>query len=233
MPPGATGVYARAPFRADRHSRRLFASIVFYVHSRKRRSARPLVAFSLFHFGERTGKGGEHEQARQSAFARPLRAGHRSECRSDDAHLRLFRRRRRRHRAGRLSHGRQPVPARRNGLSERAADREPQFLDAIRSVAPPARRRLVLLTTKGEANLWDFAFAEGDIILVGRESAGVPESVAQTADARLRIPILPPLRSLNVGVAAAIALAEALRQIGRPPGRNGKREHAVFPTTGT
>jgi tRNA (cytidine/uridine-2'-O-)-methyltransferase len=96
-----------------------------------------------------------------------------------------------------------------------------------------ARRRLVLLTTKGETNLWDFAFADGDVILVGRESAGVPESVAATADARLRIPILPPLRSLNVGVAAAIALAEALRQIGRPPGQNGKRERAVFPATGT
>ena len=96
-----------------------------------------------------------------------------------------------------------------------------------------ARRRLVLLTTKGEANLWDFAFAGGDVILVGRESAGVPESVAATADARLRIPIAPPLRSLNVGVAAAIALAEALRQIGQPLGRNGGREHAVFPATGT
>jgi tRNA (cytidine/uridine-2'-O-)-methyltransferase len=83
-----------------------------------------------------------------------------------------------------------------------------------------ARRRLVLLTTKGETNLWDFAFAEGDVILVGRESAGVPESVAATADVRLRIPILPPLRSLNVGVAAAIALAEALSQIGRRPGGN-------------
>jgi tRNA (cytidine/uridine-2'-O-)-methyltransferase len=96
-----------------------------------------------------------------------------------------------------------------------------------------ARRRLVLLTTKGETDLWDFAFAEGDVILVGRESAGVPESVAATADARVRIPILPPLRSLNVGVAAAIALAEALRQIGRPPGRNGRRERATFPAAGT
>jgi tRNA (cytidine/uridine-2'-O-)-methyltransferase len=79
------------------------------------------------------------------------------------------------------------------------------------------QRRLVLLTTSGETNLWDFAFAHGDIILVGRESAGVPKSVRAAADARVRIPIRPPLRSLNVGVAAAIALAEALRQIGRLP----------------
>ena len=49
--------------------------------------------------------------------------------------------------------------------------------------------------------MWDFAFHEGDVILVGRESAGVPALVAQAADARLRIPIRPPLRSLNVGVA--------------------------------
>jgi tRNA (cytidine/uridine-2'-O-)-methyltransferase len=80
-----------------------------------------------------------------------------------------------------------------------------------------AQRRLVLLTTSGETNLWDFAFALGDVILVGRESAGVPKTVWAAADARVRIPIRPPLRSLNVGVAAAIALAEALRQIGRLP----------------
>ena len=47
-----------------------------------------------------------------------------------------------------------------------------------------ARRRLVLLTTKGETNLWDFAFREGDVILVGRESAGVPALVARAADAQ-------------------------------------------------
>lgn len=85
-----------------------------------------------------------------------------------------------------------------------------------------ARRRLVLLTTRGETNLWDFAFAHGDVILVGRESAGVPPSVRAAADARVRIPILPPLRSLNVGVAAAVALSEALRQIGQLPQTNAQ-----------
>jgi len=74
-------------------------------------------------------------------------------------------------------------------------------------------RRLVLLTTKGDVDLWDFAFRSDDVLLVGRESAGVPESVAATAEARVRIPLRPPLRSLNVGVAAALALAEALRQM--------------------
>ena len=79
-------------------------------------------------------------------------------------------------------------------------------------------RRLVSLTTRGETNLWDFAFQPGDIILVGRESVGVPDNVEAEADVRLRIPIRPPLRSLNVGVAATIAMTEALRQLGLLPG---------------
>ena len=76
-----------------------------------------------------------------------------------------------------------------------------------------AGRRLVLLTTKGESQLWDFVFHPGDVLVVGRESAGVPEAVAAVADARVRIPIRPPLRSLNVGIAAALAMGEALRQL--------------------
>jgi tRNA (cytidine/uridine-2'-O-)-methyltransferase len=77
-------------------------------------------------------------------------------------------------------------------------------------------RRLILLTTSAEEALWDFAFRTDDILLVGRESAGVPQEVHDEADARIRIAIQPAMRSLNVGVAAAIALAEALRQIARP-----------------
>ncbi len=76
-----------------------------------------------------------------------------------------------------------------------------------------ASRRLVLLTTRGEAGLWEFAFCPGDILMVGRESAGVPEDVAALADARVRIALRPPLRSLNVGIAAALAIGEALRQL--------------------
>jgi tRNA (cytidine/uridine-2'-O-)-methyltransferase len=78
------------------------------------------------------------------------------------------------------------------------------------------RRRLILLTTSAEETLWDFAFRTDDILLVGRESAGAPQEVHDEADARIRIAIQPAMRSLNVGVAAAIALAEALRQIARP-----------------
>ena len=85
------------------------------------------------------------------------------------------------------------------------------------------QRRLVLLTTKGDTCLWDFAFHQKDIILVGRESSGVSETVHVSADVRVYIPIQPPLRSLNVGIAATIAMTEGLRQLGRlPSSRKGR-----------
>jgi tRNA (cytidine/uridine-2'-O-)-methyltransferase len=74
--------------------------------------------------------------------------------------------------------------------------------------------RLILLTTQGDASLYRFAFAPGDTLLLGRESAGVPGFVHECAAARLAIPMQPGARSLNVAVAGAIALAEALRQTG-------------------
>ena len=77
-----------------------------------------------------------------------------------------------------------------------------------------AGRRLVLLTTAGGTPYAHFAFSRGDILLVGRESAGVPAAVHDAADARLRIPMRPAFRSLNVAVAAATVLGEAMRQTG-------------------
>lgn len=76
------------------------------------------------------------------------------------------------------------------------------------------RGRLVLLTTTGDTAYMDFAFTGDDTLLLGRESAGVPESVHGIADARLRVPMQPGLRSLNVAVTAAMVLGEALRQTG-------------------
>ena len=78
-----------------------------------------------------------------------------------------------------------------------------------------AGHRLLLFTTKGATPYLDFRYQASDILLFGRESAGVPEAVADLADARLRIPIRPALRSLNVAMAAAIAVGEALRQTRR------------------
>ncbi len=72
--------------------------------------------------------------------------------------------------------------------------------------------RLILLTTRGDTAYIAFTFAADDILLVGRESAGVPDAVHDAADARLLIPMRPGLRSLNVASAAAMVTGEALRQ---------------------
>ena len=74
--------------------------------------------------------------------------------------------------------------------------------------------RLVLFTTKGVSSYLGYRYGPTDILLFGRESAGVPEDVVTAADARLVIPIKPGLRSLNVAMATAMALGEALRQTG-------------------
>ena len=83
--------------------------------------------------------------------------------------------------------------------------------------AVPGPGRLVLLTTRGDVALPDFRFRADDTVMVGRESAGVPEEVHTAADARLVIPMAPGARSLNVALAAAMALGEALRQTGQWP----------------
>ncbi|MFD1623344.1 tRNA (cytidine(34)-2'-O)-methyltransferase [Azospirillum griseum] len=82
--------------------------------------------------------------------------------------------------------------------------------DAYR--ASPQAGRLVLLTTRAAQPYTGFAFAPDDRIMVGQESAGVPDAVHEAADARLVIPLRPPARSLNVAISAAMVLGEALRQ---------------------
>ena len=81
---------------------------------------------------------------------------------------------------------------------------------AFRRERPPGR--LVLLTTKGATTFPGIAFERDDTLLFGRESAGVPDEVHDTADLRLRIPLQKGARSLNVALAAAMVLSEALRQ---------------------
>ncbi|WP_417691007.1 tRNA (cytidine(34)-2'-O)-methyltransferase [Roseibium sp.] len=73
-------------------------------------------------------------------------------------------------------------------------------------------RRIVLLTTKSDRFYTDFEFQSDDLLLLGRESLGVPDDVHDAADARITIPMRPDTRSLNVAIAGAIVLAEALRQ---------------------
>lgn len=78
----------------------------------------------------------------------------------------------------------------------------------------PEKTRLVLLTTKAAQRYDQFSFSPSDVLILGRESAGVPDDVHARCDARVRIPLAPKARSLNVSHAAAIVLAEGLRQTG-------------------
>lgn len=88
--------------------------------------------------------------------------------------------------------------------------------DAFRAAI--GSRRLVLFTTKSGQSAYDFAFKADDVLLFGKESAGVPAAVAQACDAQLRIPMRPQVRSMNLATTTALALGEALRQTGTLPG---------------
>lgn len=92
--------------------------------------------------------------------------------------------------------------------------------ERYRALRAAGTGRLLLLTTRGEVPYHRFAFRPDDTLLLGRETAGVPEAVHQAADARLVVPLKPGLRSLNVALAAAIVLGEALRQTGLIPGES-------------
>ena len=87
-----------------------------------------------------------------------------------------------------------------------------EAFEANRYSARPAPR-LVLLSSNGSTSYVHYAFRPNDILLLGRESAGVPAEIHAAVDARVRIPMRPGLRSLNIAVATAMVLGEALRQI--------------------
>jgi tRNA (cytidine/uridine-2'-O-)-methyltransferase len=97
-----------------------------------------------------------------------------------------------------------------------AVERHASWADFL---SDPARRagRLLLFTTRGAQNFTDFAFQSGDTLLFGQESAGAPEHVHAAAQGRLLVPIAAGARSMNLVTAAAIGLAEALRQTGGFP----------------
>lgn len=79
--------------------------------------------------------------------------------------------------------------------------------------AAPTTGRVVLMTTRAEDVLWDFQFQANDTILMGRESAGVPEAVHEYCEARVKLPMFGAARSLNVAMSAGMAVSEALRQV--------------------
>lgn len=76
-----------------------------------------------------------------------------------------------------------------------------------------AERRVVLATTKALQGYCDFQFQDGDIVLFGRESAGVPDHVHEEIKHHITIPIRPQTRSLNIAVSVAMIAGEALRQL--------------------
>lgn len=88
--------------------------------------------------------------------------------------------------------------------------------DAFKATAGSSR--ILLFTTKAAQSAYDFAFLADDILLFGKESAGVPPSVAEACDARLKLPIRAEVRSMNLAASATLALGEALRQTGGLPG---------------
>ena len=115
---------------------------------------------------------------------------------------------------------------RRSGMDylERAAIRRHDSFAAFDGWRRAAGHRLVLAETDGAVPLPGFAFRPGDVVLVGRETAGVTEEVRAAAEASLHIPMRSGLRSLNVALAAAMVMGEALRQTGGFPGRDGTED---------
>lgn len=86
------------------------------------------------------------------------------------------------------------------------------FLDTVGTA------RLVLFTTKTDTSAYDFDYRPDDILLFGKESAGVTPAVSQACHAHVRLPMRPEVRSMNLATSAALALGEALRQTGGLPG---------------
>jgi len=101
---------------------------------------------------------------------------------------------------------------------ERAALRRHISFESFEIFRAEQGSRLVLLSTKAAIPYTDFAFRPDDILLFGRESAGVPSSVHERAEARLIVPMRPGLRSINLAMTVAMVTGEALRQTGGLPG---------------
>jgi tRNA (cytidine/uridine-2'-O-)-methyltransferase len=87
--------------------------------------------------------------------------------------------------------------------------------DAFRTAI--GSQRVVLFTTKSRRSAYDFSFRADDVLLFGKESAGVPTAIADACHARVRLPMRPQVRSMNLATSTALALGEALRQTATLP----------------
>lgn len=110
-----------------------------------------------------------------------------------------------------------PKTLARGGLDyvEHAALRQHDSFERFDAWRIAEGRRLVLLTTRASQSAYDAHYVAGDILMLGRESAGVPDAVAERSNLRVRIPMRPGLRSINVALAGSMIVGEAMRQIGR------------------
>ena len=97
---------------------------------------------------------------------------------------------------------------------EQAAVSRHRDWNAFEAWRKKEKRRLVVLTTQASKSYLDFCFTPGDILLFGRESAGLPSAVHEIADCRITIPMRPAARSINLAMSVAMATGEALRQVG-------------------
>jgi tRNA (cytidine/uridine-2'-O-)-methyltransferase len=97
---------------------------------------------------------------------------------------------------------------------DQAAIREHDTWDKFDAWRRSDNRRLVLLTTKASQSAYEAQYEDGDVLLLGRESAGVPQTVADLCDVKVRIPMRPGMRSINVALAGGMIVGEAMRQIG-------------------
>ncbi len=87
--------------------------------------------------------------------------------------------------------------------------------DVHKSFPKKVNGRILAFTTKGETSLWDLEFQSGDFLLFGREDIGLPEDIKEKADLRVRIPMIPNERSLNLAMSVSIASYEAMRQLSK------------------
>lgn len=91
---------------------------------------------------------------------------------------------------------------------------EPAVVDEV--PAPPAGGRTVAFSARAATSIWEWEFGSGDLLLFGPEDEGLPADALAAADGRVRIPMVPGERSLNLAMAAAVGLYEAVRQVGEP-----------------
>ena len=237
---GSQFALADACKKRPKRSARLFASFAEVVHRPRSRRYRPILGRERLRFGSRPRRPATAHATSQGLATERNRLSDSADAAPRSVDPGAFRTRHRARTRARCCAPAPVSPPRRRSLSRPASSSPtagsgaPAWTISTRCRFDPPRllrpdssngaraagRRLVLLTTQGETALWNFAFRPGDVLLVGREfGRRVRQWCARRPTRASASRSRPPLRSLNVGVAAALALGEALRQLARPPRR--------------